>query len=247
MKQTSTSKVALVTGGARRLGRKIAVALAEQGFDVAVNYYTSGADARETVKTITALGRRAIAVRADVSRRRDVEKLFGRTIKTFGRLDVLINNAAILPAPREVTALIEKEWRRVIDTNLTGSFFCAQAAAKIMIRQKSGQIINIASIGALRSWRRYLAYNVSKAGVVMMTRTLARALAPDISVNAVAPGTIIIPGEETGKDHEPPVERIPQQKYGKPSDITDIIIFLVTSAEYITGQVISVDGGLSIT
>lgn len=247
MKKTSTSKVALVTGGARRLGRKIALALAENGFDIVVNYHTSAADARETVKKITAMGRKAIAVRADVSRHRDVQKMFERTMKTFDRLDVLINNAAILPEPRDATALTEKDWRRVLDTNLTGSFFCAQAAAKIMLRQKTGQIVNIASIGALRSWRRYLAYNVSKAGVVMMTRTLARALAPDISVNAVAPGTIIIPGEETRKDHEPPVERIPQQKYGKPSDITDVIIFLVTSAEYITGQVISVDGGLSIT
>jgi NAD(P)-dependent dehydrogenase (short-subunit alcohol dehydrogenase family) len=246
MEKISTSRVALVTGSARRLGRKIALALAEKGFDIVVNYHTSAADARETVKKITALGRQAIAVRADVSRRRDVQKMFERAMKTFGRLDVLINNAAILPAPRDVAALTEKEWRRVIDTNLTGSFFCAQAAAKIMMRQKSGQIINIASIGAFRSWRRYLAYNVSKAGVVMMTKTLARALAPDITVNAVAPGTIIIPGEETGDDHEPPVDRIPQKKYGKPSDITDVIIFLVTSGEYITGQVFSVDGGLSI-
>lgn len=246
MRKTSTTRVALVTGGARRLGRKIAIALAVKGFDVVVNYRTSAADARDTAKKITALGRKAFVVRADVSRRGDVQNMFERVMKTFGRLDVLINNAAILPEPRDVTALTEKEWRRVIDTNLTGSFFCAQAAAKIMTRQKSGQIINIASIGALRSWRRYLAYNVSKAGVVMMTKTLARALAPDISVNAVAPGTIIIPGEETGKDHEPPVDRIPQKKYGKPSDVTEVIVFLVTSGEYITGQVISVDGGLSI-
>lgn len=238
--------IALVTGSGRRLGRRIAVALASAGYDVVIHYRESTAGAKETARLVREQGRESLICRADIRRSRDVARMFERLMRKFGRLDLLVNNAAILPRPTAVADLAESDWRNILDTNLTGSFFCAQQAAKIMLRQESGQIINLASIGALQSWKMFLSYNVSKAGIVMMTRAMARALAPYVTVNAIAPGTIIIPGEETGRTHQPPVDRIALKKYGKPDDVVHAVLFLALQADYVTGQVLAVDGGLSI-
>jgi len=244
--KVSSQRVALVTGSGRRLGRKIAIALAKAGFDIVVNYNHSDLEARKTVKEIIALGRRSISIKADVSRRTQVKRMVQTAVKEFGRIDVLVNNAAIFPRKYEFAKIPEKVWNEVLGINLSGSFFCAQEVAKVMLEQKSGHIINLASLGAFLSWPHFLPYNVSKSGIVMLTKTMAKALAPDIHVNAIAPGTIIIPNEEKDEAHMPSIERIPFRKYGKPSDITEMIVFLVNSTDYVTGQIFTIDGGATI-
>lgn len=240
------NQIALITGSGRRLGRQIALTMAENGFDIVINFNKSRSEANKTVRDIKKIGRRCIAIQADVTKSVQVRRMMKKTIATFGKIDVLVNNAAIFAPSFELPDVSESLWDAVIDTNLKSSFLCSQEAAAYMIKQKSGKIINIASLGAFQAWPKHIPYCVSKAGVVMLTKTLSKALAPYITVNAVAPGTIIIPNEESGEIIHPPVEKIPLKKYGKPSDITDIVVFLATSSKYITGEVIRVDGGVTI-
>jgi 3-oxoacyl-[acyl-carrier protein] reductase len=237
--------VAIVTGAGRRLGRQIALALAKAGFDLTINYFESRDAARKTVERIQRIGSDAIAIRADVASRRQVLNMVAKTVMRFGRIDVLVNNSSIyIDSPLLKTT--ELDWDRTIDVNLKGQFLCAQAVAPVMLRQGYGRIVNIASLGGLQAWSEHLPYSVSKAGVIMLTRCLAKSLAPKVLVNAVAPGTINIPGEESLSIKHLPPTKIPLKKFGTPSDVTDLVIFLATTASYITGQVISVDGGRSI-
>ena len=239
------NKVALVTGGGRRLGRQICLALARGGFDIAVNYNRSKKEADKTLKDIHELGRAGIIIGADVSNQLQVKKMVKKAMSEFGHIDLLVNNAAVfIESPLMKTS--ERIWSQTIDTNLKGTFLCSQAVGEIMLKRGVGRIINIASLGGIQAWSRYLPYSVSKAGVIMLTKCLAKSLAPRISVNAVAPGTIIINGEEGPMVRHISTNKIPLQKYGKPSDITSLIIFLATAAEYITGQIFTVDGGRSI-
>lgn len=237
--------VAIVTGGGRRLGQAIAIALAENGFDVVVNYYESKSGANQTIKQIKAIGRRAFAVKADISNKSQVQRVVNITLQQFGRIDLLVNNSSIfIESP--LTKTSEKNWDTTIDINLKGTFLCSQAVAPIMLKQKSGRIINIASLGGLQAWTQHLPYSVSKAGVIMLTKILAKTLAPHIQVNAIAPGTIQFENEEDLKLKHLRKDMIPLKKYGEPSDITDMIVYLATKAGYITGQVFHIDGGRSI-
>ena len=235
--------VAIVTGGGKRLGRRIALALGGAGYDVVVNYRSSAAGARAVVREIIEGGRGAIAVRGDVSRSADVRRLVRTSLRHFGHIDLLVNNAAIF-ITKPLLAVKESEWSRTIDINLKGTFLCAQAVAPAMLKQKSGKIINIASLGGLQPWKEHAPYSVAKAGVVMLTKVLAKSLAPHVAVNAVAPGTILLRGEE--RLPHVPRKSILLGRYGAPSDITGLILYLATTASYITGQVIPVDGGRSI-
>lgn len=239
-------KVALVTGSGRRLGRQIAIALSEAGFDIVLNYNQSKDEAVKTLNRIKEIGREAIAIRADITKSNQVRKMVEKAIEKFGYIDVLVNNAAIFPKPVKFWEIDDELWDRVIDTNLKGQFLCSREVVKFMLERKKGKVINIASLGGLQVWTEHIAYNVAKAGLIMLTKAMAKALAPYITVNAVAPGTIIIPGEETGEIKHIPEYKIPLRKYGKPSDITDVVVFLATRGDYITGQVIFVDGGRSI-
>jgi NAD(P)-dependent dehydrogenase (short-subunit alcohol dehydrogenase family) len=243
--KTPPRPVALVTGSGRRLGRQIALALGASGYDIIVNYNRSPRQGSATVEMLNGLGARAIAVKADVSWKPDVSHLVAEAIKHFGRIDLLVNNAAVFSVSPFLETT-EDVWDTTIDINLKGVFLCSQAVAPIMLKQKKGRIINIASLGGLQAWRDHVPYNVSKAGVVMLTKIMARALAPKIAVNAIAPGTIIIPGEEDADIRHVPVASIPLGRYGRPADIVNTVLFLATSAGYITGQVIAVDGGRSI-
>jgi len=238
-------RVALVTGSARRIGKVIALTLARAGADVVVNYNNSRAEALATVREIESLGVRALAIRADISRPAQVGRLFRTAHKKFGRLDVLVNNAAIF-FQRKWDKLSEKDWDRILGTNLKGTFFCAQAAARFMQKQKQGgRIINISSLGGLEAWPGYAHYCASKAGVIMLTRALAKALAPKILVNSVAPGTIQVPGEAPGEWAENVLKTTPLRKAGRPEDVAEAVLFLATQGGFITGQVIAVDGGKS--
>jgi NAD(P)-dependent dehydrogenase (short-subunit alcohol dehydrogenase family) len=237
-------KVALVTGAAKRIGRSVALRLASEGADVIVNYHNSKTEADEVVTQISATGRRAMAVRADVAKRTDVLALFAAVEKEFGRLDILVNNAGMFFRAK-FEDLTEEQWDTILDANLKSQFLCSQTAAPMLRRSGQGRIINFASLGGLLAWPAYTHYCVSKAGVIMLTRCLARALAPEITVNAVAPGTISFPGDapEIAEDF---IRRAPLRRTGGPEDIDDAVMFLI-QAPFITGQVIVVDGGRTLT
>jgi len=237
-------KAALITGAAKRIGRSVALRLASEGADVIVNYRNSKDEADEVVAQITAMGRRAVGFQADVAKREEVIAMFGAVEKEFGRLDVLVNNAGMF-FPAKFEELTEEQWDRIMDTNLKSQFLCSQAASPMLRRSGHGRIINFASLGGLLAWPAYTHYCVSKAGVIMLTRCLARALAPEITVNAVAPGTISFPGDAQGLA-EDFIRRAPLQRTGTAKDIEDAVVFLAQSA-FVTGQVIVVDGGRSLT
>jgi 3-oxoacyl-[acyl-carrier protein] reductase/pteridine reductase len=235
------SQVALVTGAAKRIGRSIALRLAKAGAQVVVNYRNSAAEAEETVREIMATGSQAFSVRADVAKSEQIRALFAAVEKKCGRLDVLVNNAGMF-SPAPLMEMTEAQWDEMLATNLKSQFLCAQAAATLMKRQGKGRIINLSSIGGLLPWPKYAHYCVSKAGVIMLTRCLARALAPEITVNTVAPGTIQFPGELPDEDY---IRRAPIKKTGEGDDIAEAVLFLAQS-DFITGQVLVVDGGRTL-
>ncbi len=230
-----------MTGAARRIGRSIALRLAEEGASVIVNYATAKEEAESVVREIESRGRRAAAIRADVARRDDVRDLFVAVEREFSRLDLLVNNAGVfVRSPFE--ELTDEEWDRAMNVNLKSQFYCAQEAAVVMKRQGRGRIINIASLGGLLPWPHYTQYCVSKAGSIMLTRCLARALAPEILVNGIAPGTIQFPGDEPDEEY---IRRVPLHRTGAGDDIAGAVAYLAT-AEFVTGQILVVDGGRAL-
>jgi NAD(P)-dependent dehydrogenase (short-subunit alcohol dehydrogenase family) len=239
--QALEGQVALVTGAAKRIGRSIALRLAAEGADVAVNYASSKPKAEDVVREIRGSGRRAVSLQADVSQRADVEKLFTAAEEEFGRVDILVNNAGMF-FEAKFEALTDEQWDRIMNTNLKSQFLCAQAAAPIMKKQGRGRIINLTSLGGILPWPAYTHYCVSKAGAIMLTRCLARALGPEILVNSVAPGTIQFPGELPDEDY---IRRVPLHRTGTGDDIAGAVVYLAT-ADFVTGQTIVVDGGRSL-
>lgn len=234
-------QVALVTGAAKRIGRSIALRLAADGAGIVVNYLSSRAEAESLVREIESLGRKAIAVQGDVALRTDVQRLFEAVEERFGRLDILVNNAAIFFSAK-FQELTEAQWDRIMNANLKSQFLCCQAAAPIMKRQGKGRIINLSSLGGILAWPSFTHYCVSKAGSIMLTRCLARALAPEILVNSIAPGTIQFPGEPPDADY---IQRVPLHRTGTGDDIAGAVAYLAT-AEFVTGQVIVIDGGRAL-
>jgi len=231
-------QVALVTGAGKRVGRAIALALGRADADVVVNYSRSKVEAEAVAGEIAAMGPRSAALQADVRKREDVERMFAEVRTRFHRLDILVNNAgAFFHVPFE--QLTDAQWDGILETNLKSQFLCAQAAAPVMKKQGRGRIINISSLGGMLAWPGYTHYCVSKAGSIMLTRCLARALAPEILVNSVAPGTIQFEGEAPDEDY---IRRVPLHRTGAGNEIADAVLFLAT-AEFITGQVLAVDGG----
>ena len=235
-------QVALVTGAGKRLGRAVALRLAEEGADVVIHYRDSQAEAKDAVKEIEKLGRRAVAIGADLSQVSEVKRLVDEAGKHFGRLDIVVNSAAnFLPA--SMVSTIEEIWDAALDTNLRAPFFCAQAAAP-WLRRTQGVIINFADTGGLLGWTGYIPHSVSKAGVIMLTKVLAKALAPEVRVNAIAPGTITMEGDPPKLEADF-IKLAPLRRTGTPTDITDSVLFLVQS-KFITGQVLVVDGGRTL-
>jgi NAD(P)-dependent dehydrogenase (short-subunit alcohol dehydrogenase family) len=234
-------QVALVTGAAKRVGRSIALRLAADGADLIINYLSSKPEAEELVREVESVGRRALAVQGDVAQRQDVENIFATIEVKFGRLDILVNNAGIFFAAK-FEELTEEQWDHILNANLKSQFLCAQAAAPIMKRQGRGRIINISSLGGILAWPAYTHYCVSKAGVIMLTRCLARALGPEILVNSVAPGTIQFPGEKPDEDY---IKMVPLHRVGTGDDIAGAVAYLAT-ADFVTGQIIAVDGGRAL-
>jgi pteridine reductase len=234
--------VALVTGAAKRLGRAVALRLAEEGADVVIHYRSSEADARSAVAEIEKLGRRGSAIAAELTRVVDIKRLFDEAAKQFGRLDILVNSAADF-LPSSIVSTTEEIWDASLDSNLRAPFFCAQAAAPLL-RRTRGTIVNFADTGGLLGWPGYIAHSVSKAGVVMLTKVLAKALAPEVRVNAIAPGTITMPGDPPEWEADF-IKLAPLRRTGQPSDVADAVVFLVRS-EFMTGQTLVLDGGRTL-
>ena len=228
-----------MTGAGKRIGRAVALRLAEEGADVAVHYRESEKDAADVVAEIVKLGRKGVAVRADLRSVDEIRKMFLDTGDQLGRLDLLVNSAANF-LPGSVISTTEEIWDASLDTNVKSPFFCAQAAAP-MLRRAKGSIVNFADTGGLLGWPGFVSHSVSKAGVVMLTKCLAKALAPEVRVNAIAPGTITMPGDPPEWEQEF-VKLAPLRKTGRPSDIADAVVYLAT-AEFLTGHTLVVDGG----
>ncbi|MDY6784212.1 MAG: 3-oxoacyl-[acyl-carrier-protein] reductase [Cyanobacteriota bacterium] len=243
--QNLKEKVAVVTGASRGIGRAIALALASEGATVVANYARSSTAAEEVVAEITNAGGVAIAFQADVSQSQEVETLIEETKAKFGRIDVLVNNAGIT---RDTLLLRMKpeDWQAVINLNLTGVFLCTKAASKLMIKQRSGRIINIASVSGQMGNPGQANYSAAKAGVIGFTKTAAKELASrGVTVNAVAPGFIETDMTSDLKAEEI-LKYIPLSRYGKPEEVAGMVRFLAAdaAAAYITGQVFNVDGGM---
>ena len=243
--QNLQGKTAIVTGASRGIGRATALALATVGAKVVVNYARSSDAAEAVVKTIVDAGGDAIALQADVSQPEAVDNLIKETLAKYGSIDVLVNNAGITQDTLLMRMKLE-QWQAVIDLNLTGVFLCTKAVTKTMLKQRSGRIINIASVAGQMGNPGQANYSAAKAGVIGFTKTVAKELASrGVTVNAVAPGFI-----ETDMTHDLKADDIlkfiPLGRYGKPEEIAGMIRFLAAdpAAAYITGQVFNVDGGM---
>ncbi|QIR41670.1 3-oxoacyl-[acyl-carrier-protein] reductase [Tolypothrix sp. PCC 7910] len=244
--QKLRGQVAIVTGASRGIGRAIALELASYGANVVVNYASSSGAADSLVAEITAAGGEALALQADVSKLDQVEALFNTVLEKFKRIDILVNNAGIT---RDTLLLRMKpeDWQAVIDLNLTGVFLCTRAASKVMLKQRSGRIINIASVAGQMGNPGQANYSAAKAGVIGFTKTVAKELASrGITVNAVAPGFITTDMTSNLSNTEEILKFIPLGRYGQPEEIAGMVRFLAAdpAAAYITGQVFNVDGGM---
>jgi len=237
------SGVALVTGGAVRLGRALSLGLAEAGFNVVIHYHTSEAAAREVARRVEALGRRAVTVGADIGNPDQIPRLADAVEQEFGRLDLLVNSAASFR--RGSFAEIDvQEWDEVFAVNLRGPFLLVQRLAPLL-RKSGGSVVNIVDLSAMEPWVGRPHHAVSKAGLLHLTRVMARVLAPDVRVNAIAPGTVLPPADFDPAALERERERTLLRTLGSPEDIVRTTLFLAESA-FMTGEVITVDGGRSI-
>lgn len=238
-------KVAIITGGSRGIGASVALSLAEVGAKVAINYVSSATAAEELVEKITNMGGKAIAIGANVSKAEEAEGLVQQTLEKLARVDILVNNAGITRDNLLMRMKLE-DWQAVIDLNLTGVFLCTKAVSKIMLKQKSGRIINVSSVAGLMGNPGQANYSAAKAGVIGFTKTIAKELASrGITVNAVAPGFIATDMTKDLKSAEI-IKFIPLKRYGQPEEVAGTIRFLAAdpAAAYITGQVFNVDGGM---
>jgi 3-oxoacyl-[acyl-carrier protein] reductase/pteridine reductase len=241
--QTLSGKSALVTGGARRIGRAIALALAGAGADVAITYRKSHTDASKTLEEIKSLGCRALAVECDVRVEESVRGAVSAVIAEFGRLDVVVNNAAVFEtAALDVMSL--DQWDAVFETNARGPFLVAREALP-HLRAAHGRIVNIGSLGGIHAWAGHAHYCSSKAAVHMLTQAMAKAFAPEVSVNCVAPGWIEM-GDSAGGAAERFAAKTPMKRNGTAEDVAEAVLFFATGPGFVTGQVLAVDGGLGL-
>ena len=236
---TGNSRTVLVTGAAKRIGRGIALSLAQQGFRVAIHYNESRAEAERTAAECGG----AELFQANLEDVDQIIRMFAEIEKRCGRLDALVNNAARFTRfdPLHIT---ERDWDFIHSVNLKATFFCCQQGALLMTKQGGGRIVNISSLGGIRPWAEHVHYCASKAGVIMMTKALAKALAPDITVNSVAPG--VIPFGDLDPRAQKMVENTPARRAGTAGEIAHAVLYFLNASNFITGQVLVVDGGLSL-
>ena len=231
-------KVVLVTGSAKRIGRGIALRLAAEGARVAIHYNRSEKEARQTAEECGG----APIFRANLESVPEIQRLFAEVDAHFGRLDALVNNAARFTRfdPLDIT---EKDWDFIHSVNLKATFFCCQSAARILRRIGTGRIVNVSSLGGIRPWSQHAHYCASKAGVIMLTRALAKAWAPEITVNSVAPG--VIPFDDIDDRGTRLIACTPAKRGGTPAEIAEAVLYFLNASNFVTGQLLAVDGGLS--
>jgi pteridine reductase len=234
-------RVALVTGAGRRVGAAIARGLIERGMDVALHHHASGAGAGELAAYAAGRGRRAEPFAADLRDPAAARALPERVAERFGRLDVLVNSAAVM-VREPVADVTPGSWDATMDLNLRAGFFTSQGAVP-HLRRMRGKIVNLADVAGLEPWPDYVVHCVSKAGVVMLTKALARAFAPDVTVNAVAPGAVLLPDAWDPATRRHLAETTPLQRLGDPDDVVRAVLYLLEGGDYVTGEVLVVDGG----
>lgn len=245
--QLLLGKSALVTGGARRVGRAIALELARAGADVVLTYRTSASEAAQTAREIESLGRRALAVECDVRSEKSVREAVAAATGSFGRLDLLVNNAAIFETAA-LDTLTLKQWDAVFETNTRGPFLVAREALPHLRAGNNGQggrIVNIGSLGGLHAWAGHAHYCASKAALHMLTQAMAKAFAPEVSVNCVAPGWIEVQGQDAGQAAHFAL-KTPMRRNGSVDDVARAVLFFAAGPHFVTGQVLAVDGGLGL-
>ena len=235
-------KVTLVTGAAKRIGRAIALALAAEGADVAITYRDSKKHAEQTVCELASLGVRAMAVQADLREPTSIRDAVERIVKELGSIDILVNNAGRFETARIEDISVE-QWDAMFQANTRGPFLTTQAALPYL-KAAHGRIINIGSIGGMHPWPTHAHYCTSKAALHMLTLTMAKAFAPEVSVNCVAPGMIV--NDEVSAEYEHFARKTPMQRNGGPEEVAEAVIFFATGPHFITGQILAVDGGLGL-
>jgi pteridine reductase len=233
-----SGKVALITGSAKRVGREIAFELARRGALIAVHYRSSASEAKQVTSDTGAI------FQAELTNQNDVKRMFAQLEQKFGRLDILVNSASVF-SPATADNATPEHWDEQMDTNAKAPFFLAQHAARLMRRNGAGKIVNIADVAGEVIWPGYLPYSVSKAALIAVNRGLAKAYAPEIQVNAIAPGPVLFPDDYTEEQKRSAIERTLLKRAGSPRDIANAVVFLVEN-DYITGEVIHVDGGRHI-
>ncbi len=237
-----SGKVVLVTGAARKIGRILARSLASAGADVAITYRESDKAAQQTLRELSAMGQRSIALRCDVRDPESVRTSVACVLEEFGHLDILVNNAGMF-ATVPLESITVDEWDAMFETNTRGAFLMAQAAHPHLKRSR-GRIINIGSLGGSHPWATHAHYSTSKAALHMLTQTMSKAFAPEISVNCVAPGMIV--NGEVQPDYEHFAAKTPMKRNGKPEEVAEAVLFFATGPHFITGQILGVDGGLGL-
>jgi 3-oxoacyl-[acyl-carrier protein] reductase/pteridine reductase len=232
-------KLVLVTGAAKRMGRSIALRLGREGARVLIHYSTSQREAEKTASDCGAAG----LLRADLEQVAQIQRMFAEIEAKFGQLDGLVNNAARFTRldPFDVT---EADWDFIHSVNLKAVFFCCQQGAKLMRSRGGGRIVNISSLGGIRPWAEHAHYCASKAGVIHLTKALAKAFAPDITVNSVAPG--VFPFGKTDERIDRLIAATPAQRAGEGEEIADAVVYFLKASNFVTGQILSVDGGLQL-
>lgn len=237
-------KTALITGGSHRLGRAIALKFAKAGADVAITFRNSAREAKETVIDLSSFGVRAVALRCDITDEKNVRGTMKEVARELGGLDILVNNAANYETV-EFEKLTVKQWDAIFASNTRGPFLVSREALKLL-RQRKGKIINMGSLGGLRAWTTHAHYCSSKAAVHMLTKVMAKALAPAISVNCVAPGMIDLGEKDAAAFMKSMAKQTPMLRNGTGEEIAEAVFFFATAPHFITGQILSVDGGLNL-
>src|SRR6266700_1389932 len=237
-------KTTLVTGAAKRLGRAAALALAEAGSDVAITFLQSAKEAQQTAKAIEKFGVRALAVRCDVANPKSVRAAVAEVVRKLGGLDILINNAGRYETV-DFARLTLQQWDTIFATNVRGPFLLSKEALP-HLRKRAGRIINLGSLGGLRAWASHAHYCSSKAALHMLTKVMAKALAPEVAVNCVAPGMIDLGEKSAAEFMKRMAKQTPMQRNGTADDIAKAILFFATAPHFITGQILFVDGGLAL-
>ena len=242
MDRLLAGKTILITGGAKRIGREIALTFARAGGNVAITFSASQVAAEETVRDLAALDVEALAVRCELRDPADVKQTVGAVVEEFGRLDILVNNAGTFESV-DLEDIAVEAWDRMFETNTRGPFLMAQASYQ-NLKQNTGRIINVGSLGGIHPWATHGHYCTSKAALHMLSQTMAKAWAPEISVNCVAPGMIV--QGEVGSGYEDFAQKTPMKRNGTAEDVAAAALFFATGPHFITGQLLAVDGGLGL-